>query len=59
MQPGDRLIIYHTGDEKERRRHHAAVVSVDASDPQKSPNQKSKPGKPISKPVSLAEVKIE
>ena len=55
MQPGDRLIIYHTGDEKSAVGT-AAVVSVDASDP-KNPQIKIKAGKPIPKPVSLAEVK--
>src|SRR5712672_330008 len=55
MQPGDRLIIYHTGDEKSAVGT-AAVVSVDASDP-KNPQIRIKAGKPIPKPVSLAEVK--
>jgi predicted RNA-binding protein with PUA-like domain len=55
MQPGDRLIIYHTGDEKSAVGT-ATVVSVDASDP-KNPQIKIKAGKPIPKPVSLAEVK--
>ena len=55
MQPGDRLIIYHTGDEKSAVGT-ATVVSVDASDP-KNPQIKIKAGKPVSKPVSLAEVK--
>jgi predicted RNA-binding protein with PUA-like domain len=55
MQPGDRLIIYHTGDEKSAVGA-ATVVSVDASDP-KNPQVKIKAGKPIPKPVSLAEVK--
>jgi predicted RNA-binding protein with PUA-like domain len=55
MQPGDRLIIYHTGDEKSAVGT-ATVVSVDASDP-KNPQIKIKAGKPLHKPVSLAEVK--
>jgi predicted RNA-binding protein with PUA-like domain len=55
MQSGDRLIIYHTGDEKSAVGT-ATVVSVDASDP-KNPQVKIKAGKPIPKPVSLAEVK--
>jgi len=55
MQPGDRLIIYHTGDEKSAVGT-ATVVSVDASDP-KNPQIKIKAGKPVPKPVSLAEVK--
>ena len=55
MQPGDRLIIYHTGDEKSAIGT-ATVVSVDPSDP-KSPQVKIKTGKPIAKPVSLAQIK--
>jgi predicted RNA-binding protein with PUA-like domain len=55
MQPGDRLVIYHTGDEKSAVGT-ATVVAVDASD-LKNPQIKIKAGKPIPKPVSLAEVK--
>ena len=55
MQSGDRLIIYHTGDEKSAVGT-ATVVSVDASDP-KNPQVKIKAGKPLPKPVSLAQVK--
>lgn len=55
MQPSDRLVIYHTGDEKSAVGT-ASVVSVDDSDP-KSPQVKIKAGKPIAKPVSLAEIK--
>jgi predicted RNA-binding protein with PUA-like domain len=55
MQPNDRLVIYHTGDEK-RAIGTATVVSVDASDP-KSPQVKIKAGKPLPKPVSLAQMK--
>lgn len=55
MQPGDRLIIYHTGDDKSAIGT-ATVVSVDASDP-KSPQVKIKAGKPLPKPVSLAQMK--
>ncbi len=55
MKPGDRLVIYHTGDEKSALGT-ATVVSVDASDA-KNPQVKIKAGKPIAKPVSLAEVK--
>jgi predicted RNA-binding protein with PUA-like domain len=55
MQSGDRLIIYHTGDEKSAVGA-ATVVSVDASDP-KNPQVKIKAGKPLPKPVSLAQVK--
>ncbi|MCU1242424.1 MAG: hypothetical protein JWO71_3150 [Candidatus Acidoferrum typicum] len=55
MQSGDRLIIYHTGDDKSAIGS-ATVVSVDASDP-KSPQIKIKAGKPLPKPVSLAQIK--
>jgi predicted RNA-binding protein with PUA-like domain len=55
MQPNDRLIIYHTGDDKSAVGT-ATVVSVDASDA-KNPQVKIKAGKPLAKPVSLAEVK--
>ena len=55
MQPNDRLIIYHTGDEKSAVGA-ATVVSVDSSDP-KSPQVKIKAGKPLPKPVSLAQMK--
>src|SRR5258705_9877152 len=55
MKPGERLVIYHTGDEKSAVGT-ATVVSVDASDP-KNPKVKIKAGKSIAKPVSLAEVK--
>ena len=55
MQPGDRLIIYETGDHKTAVGA-ATVISVDASNP-KSPQVKIKAGKPLTKPVSLAEIK--
>jgi predicted RNA-binding protein with PUA-like domain len=55
MQPNDRLIIYHTGDEKSAVGT-ATVVSVDDSDP-KNPQVKIKAGKPIAKPMSLAQIK--
>jgi len=55
MKPGERLVIYHTGDEKSAVGT-ASVVSVDAADP-KNPQVKIKAGKSISKPVTLAEVK--
>jgi predicted RNA-binding protein with PUA-like domain len=55
MKPGEELVIYHTGDEKSAVGT-ATVVSVDASDP-KTPQVKIKAGKPIAKPVTLAEVK--
>ena len=55
MKPGARLVIYHTGDEK-RTVGTATVVSVDDSNP-KSPRVVIEAGKPIAKPVTLAEVK--
>ena len=55
MKPGDRLVIYHTGEEKSAVGT-ASVMSVDASDP-KNPRVKIKVGKALDKPVSLAEVK--
>jgi predicted RNA-binding protein with PUA-like domain len=55
MKPGDRLVIYHTGDEK-RAVGSASVVSVDAADP-RNPQVKIKVGKAVEKPVTLAEVK--
>ncbi|HKE07173.1 MAG TPA: EVE domain-containing protein [Candidatus Acidoferrum sp.] len=55
MKPGDRLIIYHTGDEKTAVGT-ASVVSVDAKNP-KSPVVKIQAGKAIARPISLAEIK--
>jgi predicted RNA-binding protein with PUA-like domain len=55
MKPGEHLVIYHTGDEKSAVGT-ATVVSVDASDA-KNPRVKIKVGKPLAKPVTLAEVK--
>lgn len=57
MKPGDRLMIYETGDHKSAVGT-ASVVSVDASDP-KNPQVKIKAGKALSKPVTLAEVKAQ
>jgi predicted RNA-binding protein with PUA-like domain len=54
MKAGDRLVIYHTGDEKSTAGT-ASVVSVDASDP-KTPLVKIKAGTAV-KPVTLAQVK--
>ena len=45
MKPGERLVIYHTGDEKSAVGT-ATVVSVDASDP-KNPQVRIKVGKPL------------
>ncbi|MGB8888415.1 MAG: EVE domain-containing protein [Candidatus Korobacteraceae bacterium] len=55
MKPGDRLIFYHTGDEKSAVGT-ASVVSVDATDP-KTPLVKIKVGKPLFKPMSLSQIK--
>jgi predicted RNA-binding protein with PUA-like domain len=54
MKAGDRLVIYHTGDEKSTAGT-ASVVSVDASDP-RTPLVKIKAGTAV-KPVTLALVK--
>jgi predicted RNA-binding protein with PUA-like domain len=56
MKAGERLVIYHTGDEKSAVGT-ATVVSVDASDA-KNPQVKIKVGKTNAKPVTLAEVKV-
>lgn len=55
MKTGDRLVIYHTGDEKSAVGT-ATVVSVDVADA-KNPQVKIKVGKANAKPVSLAEAK--
>src|ERR1700722_8324398 len=57
MKPGDRLVIYHTGDEKSAVGT-ASVISVDPSDP-RNPQVKIKLGKPLGKLVTLAEVKAQ
>src|SRR5438552_10634490 len=55
MPKGAKLVIYHTGDEKQAVGI-ATVESVDASDP-KVPLVKIKVGKAIPKPVTLAQIK--
>jgi predicted RNA-binding protein with PUA-like domain len=55
MKPGERLVIYHTGDEKSAVGT-ATVVSVDNPDA-KNPQVKIKVGKANAKPVTLAEAK--
>jgi len=55
MKPGDKLIIYHTGDQKSAVGT-ASVVSVDSSDA-KNPAVEIKAGKPLPKPITLAEIK--
>lgn len=54
MKPGEKLVIYHTGDEK-CAVGTAKVLSVDASDP-KVPLVRIKAGKAVS-PKTLAEIK--
>jgi len=55
MKPGDRLVIYETGDHKSAVGT-ASVVSVDASDA-KNPRVKIKSCKALAQPVTLAQVK--
>ena len=55
MKPGDRLAIYHTGDDKSAVGR-ATVISVDVSDP-KNPQVKIKAGNAV-KPVTLSQVKV-
>ncbi|HSS96071.1 MAG TPA: EVE domain-containing protein [Terriglobales bacterium] len=55
MKPGERLIIYHTGDDKSAVGL-ATVVSVDDSDV-KNPRVTIRVGKALPKPVTLAEMK--
>jgi predicted RNA-binding protein with PUA-like domain len=57
MKPGDRLVIYHTGDEKSAVGT-ATVESMDASDP-RNPQVRIKVGKAIAKPKTLAEIKAQ
>ena len=55
MKSGDQLVIYETADTKSAVGT-ASVISVDASDA-KNPRVKIKAGKPLPKPVTLAEIK--
>jgi predicted RNA-binding protein with PUA-like domain len=55
MKPGTRLVIYETGDRKSAVGT-ASVVSVDLSNP-KNPAVQIEAGKPLAKPVSLAQIK--
>lgn len=54
MTPGEELVIYHTGDERQTVGT-ATVVKVDAGDP-KNPQVMIKAGKKL-KPTTLAEIK--
>jgi predicted RNA-binding protein with PUA-like domain len=55
MKPGEKLIIYHTGDER-RAVGTATVVSVDAKDP-KTPLVRIKLGHALTAPATLASIK--
>jgi predicted RNA-binding protein with PUA-like domain len=55
MKAGEKLVIYHTGNER-RAVGTATVVEVDAHDPN-TPRVKIRPGKAIPNPRSLAEIK--
>jgi predicted RNA-binding protein with PUA-like domain len=55
MNSGGRLIIYETADKKSAVGT-ATAVSANVSDP-KNPRVKIKVGKPLPKPVTLAEIK--
>jgi predicted RNA-binding protein with PUA-like domain len=55
MKPGDHLIIYETGDHKSAVGT-ASVVSTKITDP-KDPQIEIAAGKPVKKPVTLAEIK--
>ena len=55
MQPGDHLIIYHTGDERQAVGT-ASVVSGDLDDP-KTPKVKIKAGPALATPTSLGQIK--
>lgn len=57
MKPGEKLIVYETGDMKSAVGT-ATVVSVDASDA-KNPRVKIKAGKALPRAVSLAEIKAQ
>jgi predicted RNA-binding protein with PUA-like domain len=57
MKPGERLVIYHTGDEKSAVGT-ASVVSVGTKDA-KTPLVKIKVGEAIGKPKTLAEIKAQ
>ncbi len=57
MKSGERLVIYHTGDEKSAVGT-ATVESVDASDT-KSPQVRIKVGKAVAKSKTLAEIKAQ
>ncbi|MFZ0432993.1 MAG: EVE domain-containing protein [Candidatus Acidiferrales bacterium] len=55
MQPGARLIIYETGNQKSAVGT-ASVIKVDASDP-RNPQVEIKAGKKLPEPISLEQIK--
>ena len=55
MPKGAKLVIYHTGEEKQAVGL-ATVVSVDAADP-RNPRVQIKAGRSLAKPVALRELK--
>jgi predicted RNA-binding protein with PUA-like domain len=55
MKAGVKLVIYETGDRKSAVGT-ASVVSVDLTNP-KNPAVKIEAGRPLSKPITLAEIK--
>jgi len=55
MKPGDRLIVYETGDHKSAVGM-ASVVSATVTDP-KNPQIEIAAGKLLKKPITLAEIK--
>jgi predicted RNA-binding protein with PUA-like domain len=57
MKPGEKLVIYHTGDERTAVGT-AKVVSVDATNP-KVPQVRIKAGKPVKTPRTLADIKAQ
>lgn len=57
MKPGEKLIIYETGDVKSAVGT-SSVTSVDSSDA-KNPRVKIKTGKALPRPVSLSEIKSQ
>jgi predicted RNA-binding protein with PUA-like domain len=57
MKPGEKLVIYHTGDERTAVGT-AKVVSVDAANP-KVPQVRIKAGKPVKTPRTLTDIKAQ
>ncbi len=55
MKPGDELVIYHTGDERQAVGT-ASVTSVNIADP-KLPEVRIRVGKPLGTPRTLASIK--